>query len=178
MMVLGGLYLYMNRYDHVRLSCLVIRGVTYLRINTLTGYEGLDTSTPSGRALFGMLSVLAEFERDLNRERVLAGMKVAQAEQAAGKERLHKNGRLKKPIGRTKVSTATEDKVRGSSLADPGGYEAAALGQGGACVRELIDVIVREVEAAKQSNRQGAADAAVQAEKDQAKEGAWELFTG
>jgi hypothetical protein len=105
-------------------------------------------------------------------------MKVAQAEQAAGKERLHKNGRLKKPIGRTKVSTATEDKVRGSSLADPGGYEAAALGQGGACVRELIDVIVREVEAAKQSNRQGAADAAVQAEKDQAKEGAWELFTG
>ncbi len=41
-MVLGGLYLYMNRYDHVRLSGLVIRGVTYLRINTLTGYEGLD----------------------------------------------------------------------------------------------------------------------------------------
>ena len=40
-MVLGGLYLYMNRYDHVRLSGLVIRGVTYLRINTLTGYECL-----------------------------------------------------------------------------------------------------------------------------------------
>jgi len=42
----------------------------------------------------------------------------------------------------------------------------------------LIDVIVREVEAAKQSNCQGAADAAIQAENDQAKEGAWELFTG
>ena len=43
---------------------------------------------------------------------------------------------------------------------------------------ELIDVIVKEVEASNQSNSQGAADADVQAEKDQAKEAAWELFTG
>ena len=45
-------------------------------------------------------------------------------------------------------------------------------------VGELIDVIVKEVEAANKSNSQGAANADVQAEKDQAKEGAWELFTG
>ena len=45
-------------------------------------------------------------------------------------------------------------------------------------VGELIDVIVKEVEASNQSNSQGATDADVQAEKDQAKEGAWELFTG
>jgi len=45
-------------------------------------------------------------------------------------------------------------------------------------VGELIDVIVKEVEASNQSNSQGAADADVQAEKDQAKEAAWELFTG
>jgi len=45
-------------------------------------------------------------------------------------------------------------------------------------VGELIDVIVKEVKTAHQSNSQGAADADVQAEKDQAKEGAWELFTG
>ena len=43
---------------------------------------------------------------------------------------------------------------------------------------ELIDVIVKEIEAAHLSNSQGAADADVQAEEDQAKEGAWELFTG
>ena len=42
----------------------------------------------------------------------------------------------------------------------------------------VIDVIVKEVEAANKSNSQGAANADVQAEKDQAKEGAWELFTG
>ena len=74
--------------------------------------QGLDTSTPSGRAMFGMLSVFAEFERDLIREWVRAGMKVAKAEQAAGKERLHKNGRVKKPIGRPPVGTDMERKVR------------------------------------------------------------------
>ena len=45
-------------------------------------------------------------------------------------------------------------------------------------VGELIDVIVKEVEAAHQSNSEGAADADVQAETDQAKEGAWDLFAG
>ena len=45
-------------------------------------------------------------------------------------------------------------------------------------VGELIDVIVKEVETANQSNSQGAADADVQAEEGPAKERAWELFTG
>ena len=45
-------------------------------------------------------------------------------------------------------------------------------------VGELIDVIVKEVEAAHQSNSQGSTDADVPAEEGQAKEGARELFTG
>jgi DNA invertase Pin-like site-specific DNA recombinase len=36
--------------------------------------QALDTSTPSGRALFGMLSVFGEFERAMIRDRVLAGL--------------------------------------------------------------------------------------------------------
>jgi DNA invertase Pin-like site-specific DNA recombinase len=36
--------------------------------------QGLDTTTPSGRALFGMLSVFAEFERAIIRERITADM--------------------------------------------------------------------------------------------------------
>ena len=43
---------------------------------------------------------------------------------------------------------------------------------------ELIDVIKKEVETANQFNSQGAASADVPAEEGQAKEGAWELFTG
>lgn len=74
--------------------------------------QGLDTSTPSGRAMYGMLGVFAEFEREMIAERVRAGMKVAKAEQASGKERLHKNGRVKKPIGRPRAGPDIERKVR------------------------------------------------------------------
>lgn len=74
--------------------------------------QGLDTSTPSGKAMFGMLSVFAEFERDMIVERVRAGMKFAQAEQASGKERLGKDGRRKQAIGRPRVGAAIETKVR------------------------------------------------------------------
>jgi len=36
--------------------------------------QGLDTSTPSGRAMFQMMGVFAEFERSMIRERVVAGL--------------------------------------------------------------------------------------------------------
>ena len=36
--------------------------------------QGLDTSTPSGRAMFQMMGVFAKFERAMIRERVLAGL--------------------------------------------------------------------------------------------------------
>ena len=36
--------------------------------------QGVDTSTPSGRAMFQMMGVFAEFERAMIRERVLAGL--------------------------------------------------------------------------------------------------------
>ncbi len=41
--------------------------------------QGLDTSTPVGRAMFGMLWVFAEFERCLIQERVRAGLERARA---------------------------------------------------------------------------------------------------
>ncbi len=41
--------------------------------------QGVDTRTPAGRAMFGMLGVFAEFERSLLRERVIAGLDRARA---------------------------------------------------------------------------------------------------
>ena len=41
--------------------------------------EALDLTTPSGRALAGMLAVFAEFEREILRERVKAGIAQARA---------------------------------------------------------------------------------------------------
>ena len=42
--------------------------------------QGLDTSTPAGRAMFQMLGVFAEFERAMIQERVRAGLARASAE--------------------------------------------------------------------------------------------------
>lgn len=41
--------------------------------------QAVDTTTPAGRALFGMLSVFASFERELTRSRVMAGLERARA---------------------------------------------------------------------------------------------------
>ena len=47
--------------------------------------QALDTSTPSGKAMFGMLGVFAEFERTIIQERVKAGLERARAkEQRSG----------------------------------------------------------------------------------------------
>jgi DNA invertase Pin-like site-specific DNA recombinase len=44
------------------------------KIDLYLHQQGLDTSTPAGRAMFQMLGVFAEFERSMIRERVRTGM--------------------------------------------------------------------------------------------------------
>jgi putative DNA-invertase from lambdoid prophage Rac len=48
-----------------------------LRVGFVSLHEALDMISPTGRALAGMLAVFAEFERDILRDRVKAG--IAQA---------------------------------------------------------------------------------------------------
>jgi DNA invertase Pin-like site-specific DNA recombinase len=42
--------------------------------------QAIDTTTPAGRLLFHVLAAISEFERDLIRDRVMAGMRRAQAQ--------------------------------------------------------------------------------------------------
>jgi DNA invertase Pin-like site-specific DNA recombinase len=49
-----------------------------LRVLTGQGAE-IDTTTPAGRMIFGIFATLAEFERDLIRERTMAGLAAARA---------------------------------------------------------------------------------------------------
>ncbi len=51
--------------------------LTHLGVGFVSLTEVLDMTTPSGRALAGMLSVFAAFERDLLRDRVRAGIAAA-----------------------------------------------------------------------------------------------------
>ncbi len=45
-----------------------------LGIQFISMHEGVDTSTPNGRLVFGIFASIAEFERDLIRERVRSGI--------------------------------------------------------------------------------------------------------
>jgi DNA invertase Pin-like site-specific DNA recombinase len=42
--------------------------------------QGLDTTTPAGRAMFQMMGLFAEFERAIIQERVRAGLRRAKDE--------------------------------------------------------------------------------------------------
>lgn len=54
-----------------------LQEVTALNVGFVSLSEALDLTTPAGRAFAGMLAVFAEFERDILRDRVKAG--IAQA---------------------------------------------------------------------------------------------------
>ena len=59
--------------------------------------QGVDTTTPAGKALFQMTGVFAEFERAMIQERVKAGLERAKAQG--------------KVLGRPRVSKTVERKI-------------------------------------------------------------------
>jgi len=69
-----------------------------LKIDLFLHQQGLDTTTPSGKAMFQMLGVFAEFERAMIRERVRAGLARARSEG--------------KVLGRPKIGQETERAIQ------------------------------------------------------------------
>jgi DNA invertase Pin-like site-specific DNA recombinase len=50
-----------------------------LGVDFVSIHEGVDTSTPNGRLIFGIFASIAEFERELIRDRVRSGIRSARA---------------------------------------------------------------------------------------------------
>ncbi|MGZ9034121.1 MAG: recombinase family protein [Rhodospirillales bacterium] len=71
-------------------------------LKVLTG--DIDTTTPTGRLVFGIFATLAEFERDLIHERTIAGLAAARARGRAG--------------GRPRVMTKQKVKAAMALMAD------------------------------------------------------------
>lgn len=108
--------------------------------------EALDLTTPMGRAMAGLLAVFAEFERDILRERVKAGIAEAREQgKPHGRpktaallqeevEEMYQAGMSKSEIarrlsiGRTSVKRMLEDND-GSRSANVGNMEAEERGQ-------------------------------------------------
>ena len=68
--------------------------------------QGIDTTTPGGKALFQMMGVFAEFERAIIQERVCAGLAKARAQ---GKR-----------LGRPKVPSSVERSIQAARAAGKG----------------------------------------------------------
>ena len=79
-----------------------------LRIDLFLHQQGLDTTTPAGKAMYQMMGVFAEFERSMIQERVRAGLARAKSE---GKR-----------LGRPRISPDLESSIR-AALRAPGRKE-------------------------------------------------------
>ena len=90
--------------------------------------QAVDTTTPAGRALFGMLGVFAEFDHEMIRERVQAGMERA-------KRHGTKSGR---PIGRPEVSAEKVAAIKAMRASGAGILKTAkACGVGTSVVQRI-----------------------------------------
>jgi len=65
----------------------IITGLAERGIGFRSLTEGLDTDTPGGRLIFHVMAALAAFERDIIRERTLAGLAAARTQGRVGGRR-------------------------------------------------------------------------------------------
>jgi DNA invertase Pin-like site-specific DNA recombinase len=79
-----------------------------LKVDLFLHQQGLDTTTPAGKAMFQMMGVFAEFERAMIQERVRAGLARAKSE---GKK-----------LGRPPIDPKLEARILGA-LNEPGRTE-------------------------------------------------------
>jgi DNA invertase Pin-like site-specific DNA recombinase len=81
-----------------------------LGIQFISIHEGVDTTTPNGRLVFGIFASIAEFERELIRDRIRSGIAAARA----------RGKRLGRPRRHVDVSQVAALRAEGRSWRDVG----------------------------------------------------------
>ena len=84
--------------------------------------QSVDTSTPAGRAMFGMLGIFSEFEREMIVARVNAGLARAREKIARDGKFISKAGKVRRRLGRPgaepeKLDLARQELARGTGIA-------------------------------------------------------------
>ena len=96
--------------------------------------QGIDSETPTGRAMLGMCSVFAELEREIIRERIHSGLARAKSK-----------GKI---LGRRPVSSRTEERIRELREKGMGKLKIARTLECG------VSTVQRVLAAAEENNRQ------------------------
>lgn len=98
------------------------------KVDLFLHQQALDTTTPAGKAMFGMMAVFSEYERAMIVARVKAGLERAKASPRAGA----------KAIGRPKVSSGIESAITARLASGEGVVKVAkALGVGVSTVQRV-----------------------------------------
>jgi DNA invertase Pin-like site-specific DNA recombinase len=103
--------------------------------------QSVDTTTPAGRAMFGMLGIFAELEREMIQTRIKAGMDRVRAEmdRNGGKYTSRKSGVVRRSLGRPGAVTDDKLKAARAELANDAGIVKSAklVGLGTGTVHKL-----------------------------------------
>lgn len=74
--------------------------------------ENIDTSTPSGKLMFHLIGAMAEFERDIIRERTFAGLEAARARgRKGGRPDKLQNGKLERMLRMYEDKSNTPEEI-------------------------------------------------------------------
>jgi len=113
------------------------RELEALGVDLVVTDQAVDTTTPAGRLLFHVLGAIAEFERSLVRDRVVAGLRRAQ-------ERGTRSGR---PIGRPQRVLDADEIRRRRAAGEPWRRIAKAIKAPIRTLRRRLDATPRNGEA-------------------------------